>query len=444
MIPMESQLASAKFLAGRQRAFLWSECRCGKTGSAIIAADYVLAKTILVVTTASGRGVWRQAFPVWGKFPRRVRVLGSDSLDAGTDVGIISWDSLGNLPQAIGKRPDLIILDEDQRAVNPVAARTMNTYGRPLNYGEAMATRGAVVQPEDRVWHLSATPIPHDLSNAWVRMRASCPERLKADARRNWPDVTLFPDFAKRYTVSKEKWIGGEKKSLFSGGRNAEELRARLDGMFLRYTQKQIGIRPPSYEMFPLIVAAKVRAEIAAVAEHERVMSAAENAATDDLKTSLPELRRLTGEIKARCVVDAVREEFSTGLEKVVLAYWHKNVGDILQEGLRKFGVVRLDGGVTGRARESMAGEFRQKSKRVFLAQIRAASEAIDLSPANELWFVENSMTPVDMDQMSKRITNVGAARNSYVRVCCLEGTIDEKLQSALLRLWKPITQVVN
>ena len=132
------------------------------------------------------------------------------------------------------------------------------------------------------------------------------------------------------------------------------------------------------------------------------------------------------------------------GVEKLVLAYWHKNVGDILETGLSRYGVVRLDGSTSARGREQAETEFRQKKRRVFLAQIIAAGEAIDLSPANELWFVETSFSPKDMDQMSKRITNVGQTRNCFVRVCYIENSLDEPMQQALMRLWKPINNVLS
>jgi SWI/SNF-related matrix-associated actin-dependent regulator of chromatin subfamily A-like protein 1 len=155
-------------------------------------------------------------------------------------------------------------------------------------------------------------------------------------------------------------------------------------------------------------------------------------------------LRRVTGAIKAHEVVDAVKEEFDCGLEKIVLAYWHKEVGDILAAGLARFGVVRLDGSTSPKDREHAEARFRQKQNRVFLGQIVAAGEAIDLSSANELWFVETSLTPKDMGQMALRITNIGQKRNCFVRVCCIEGSIDEALQATLMRLWASIRKVVN
>jgi hypothetical protein len=45
---------------------------------------------------------------------------------------------------------------------------------------------------------------------------------------------------------------------------------------------------------------------------------------------------------------------------------------------------------------------------------------------------------------MALRITNIGQKRNCFVKVCCIEGSIDEALQATLMRLWASIRKVVN
>lgn len=442
MTPMPTQLAGAEFLAARRRAFLWDSPRVGKTGAAILAADLVLAKTILIVTTASGRGVWRQAFPAWSAIPRVVRVLGSDP-SGQTDVGIVSWGQLSTIPGAIGARPDLIILDEHHRACNPEAYRTEHTFGRVIDDGKELATRRAIVTEADRVWLLSGTPIPHDLGNIWIAMRALFPERLAGT--KHLPDVTTYGAFRDRYCVmGMKKLSNGQRIPIVLNGKNGDELRSRLEGTFLRRTQADVGIRPPRYEILPLIVSAADRREIEKVPNERKILAAAEAGKTHELEMELGRLRHLTGWIKAPIVASAVREEFDNGLEKIVLAYWHRDVGDILETLLQPHGVVRLDGATPPRAREQVERRFRSPANKVFLVQIEAGCEAIDLSPADELWVVEYATSPRQMDQISKRITNVGKDRNCFIRACAIEGSIDEKLQATLIRLWQSIMEVVG
>ena len=179
--------------------------------------------------------------------------------------------------------------------------------------------------------------------------------------------------------------------------------------------------------------------------DRSAILKAATNGDTKALEMHLGPLRRITGEIKAEAVVEAVKDEFACGLDKIVLAYWHKGVGKILLDGLADFGVVGIDGSTPPEARERNTARFQNDPKcRVFLGQIEAAGESIDLSTAAVLWFVETAFSPKSMKQMSLRITNHGQKRQAVVKVCALEGSIDEALQASLMRLWTAIREVLK
>ena len=155
-------------------------------------------------------------------------------------------------------------------------------------------------------------------------------------------------------------------------------------------------------------------------------------------------LRRLTGGIKAGAVVEAVTDEFACGLDKIVLAYWHRDVGRILLDGLANYGVTGIDGATPGAHRANNIRRFERGDARVFLAQIEAAGESVDLSASSVMWFVETVFSPRAMKQMSLRITNLNQKRQPIVRVCVLEDSIDEAVQASLLRLWTAISAVVD
>jgi SWI/SNF-related matrix-associated actin-dependent regulator 1 of chromatin subfamily A len=419
VIPFPHQLAGAKFLASRKTALLADLPRVGKTGTAIIAADYVNAANICVVTTASGRAVWRRGLADWSAFDR-------------SDATVVGWPSVGQpdtLSGLLRQKWDLLILDESHFAKNPEAKRTIAAY--------------MVAKKAERVWCLSGSPIPNAPNDLFPMMQALCPERLKADGE--LPDVSTYPAFLKRYCVVKPKKIGFHRWiDVVIGGRNLDELKARLDGFVLRRTQQDVGIREPLYDTFPLLVSDKVKREAQAGLDTAAVLAAAEGGDTKALEMHLGPLRRLTGEIKARAAVEALKEEFECGLDKIVLMAWHKDVMQILRDGLGRYGVVGIDGSTPSTRRTEAIDRFRDDPKiRVFIGQIQAAGEAIDLSAAATLWFVESSFTPKDMLQASLRITNHSQARQALVRVCVLDGSIDEALQTILLRKWQAIREVL-
>jgi SWI/SNF-related matrix-associated actin-dependent regulator 1 of chromatin subfamily A len=229
------------------------------------------------------------------------------------------------------------------------------------------------------------------------------------------------------------------------GGRNLDELRERMEGFFMLRTQEDVGIQPPIYELLPLMVPDSARRAADGDAELSAVLGAIDGGKTRELEMHLGPLRRQTGSIKAPAVAAAVREEFAGGLDKIVLAYWHREVGDMLAADLAEFGVLRLDGETPGAQRGAIEQQWlTDKTKRVFLAQIVAAGEAIDLSSAAVLWFVEASFTPSHMKQMSLRITNHTQTRQAVVRVCVIENSIDEAIQARLLMLWTAIREVIG
>ena len=446
--PMPTQLSGALFLAKRRAAMLADSPRVGKTGAAIIAADYALATKILVITTSSGRPVWQRAFPEWSAFPRSVQIMLPAKAKVSADVVIVSWGSISDAKvraALLAVEWDLLISDEDHYAKSFSAKRTQALYGTLVEDGASIVVRTALAAKAKVVWPLTGTPLPHSPLDTYPRLRALAPERLAADAAKGWPDVTKQQDFMNRYTVYRMKEISRfNRVPVIMKGKNGAELAARLDGFFLRRTQKDVGIRPPRYEVMPLMVSDKDLRAADVNVDHKAVLEAAQRGDTRALDMHLGPLRRITGSIKAKAVVEAVKEDLESGIDKIVLMYWHREVRDILAAGLSAFGLVEIDGSTRSTDRATAEQRFADPANRIFLGQIVAAGEAIDLSAAAELWFVETSFSPKDMAQASLRITNHSQKRNTTVRVCALSGSIDEPMQERLLNLWTAINGVIG
>lgn len=450
---MPTQLSGAAFLANRNAALLADEPRCGKTGAAIIAADYILARHILVITTASGRSVWKRGFDTWSKIDRRLQILTpKDTLRPDTEIVVVSWGSISNpsiRARLLLRKWDLIISDEDHWAKSFEAKRTQAFYGEMIEEGGRILTSTALVSKGAHVWCLTGTPLPNSPLDAYPRLRVLAVDKLLANPERGWPQVVKFKDFLNRYCdwfpmkVSRSPYA--QKRIVVRGGKHEDELRERMGDFMLLRTQQDIGIRPPVYETLPLILPKRIIDEALLDRQSAEIMRAIEADDTKALEMALGPIRRLTGEIKAKAVIEAVEEEFEGGLDKIVLAFWHKDVGKVLFDGLTQHGVVGIDGSTPPDKRLAAETAFRNDPKvRVFLAQIVAAGEAIDLSAASELLFVETSFVPKDMRQMSDRITNVTQARNTRVRVATLAGSIDDALQATLMRKWSSIRKVLS
>ncbi len=433
MIPLPHQLAGARWLASKRRALLADEPRVGKTGAAIMAADLVLARRILIVTTASGRAVWRKAFRDWSSLPRTVRVFSVDPPHE-TDVVIVSWDAVAK--GGFGGRFDLAILDEAHAIKNPAAKRTAAVYG-VFDASELVDT-GAAIKGCEWVWLLTGTPASHDPGDMFTHLRALVPERIG--------DLLSFDKFRDRYCVVRQKKISNWTRiPVVVAGRNLEELRERIGDFMLRRTQRDIGIQPPNYDFLPLIAPTKARCELESNTDRNKILAAIEAGDTKNLDMALGPLRRLTGVIKAEAIVDAVREELADNAEKLVLMFWHTEVGQKLFGAMPEFMPVLVDGSTSPKQRSEALRIFREdKYCRVFIGQIQACGEAVDLSAAATLWFVETCFTPALMGQAAQRIQNVNQKRSTFVKIAYIENSIDEAIQSALFRLWASIRQIIN
>lgn len=451
MIPKPTQLSGAQFLAERNYALLADLPRVGKTGAAIIAADYRMAESILVVTTASGRGVWKAGLTAWSSFDRNVQVLtGGKSLRPETTVAIVGWGGLTQpklRAELLKRRWSVAMLDEAHAAKNFEAKRTQAVYGTLVDDGADLNTATALTRTADAVWLLTGTPLPNSPADAYPMLRALFPERLTTAFGPT--DVTTFSAFMKRYCKTRPMKVGhgyfAKWIDVFVEGINLDELNARIAGMFLQRTQQDVGIMEPDYETMPLIAPTALPSEITDQMKGALILEAARTGDRSALEMHMGPLRRLTGEIKAGLVVEAVKEELDGALDKVVLAYWHKDVGAALLDGLEKYGVTGIDGSTSGKARSANEQRFLRDPKcRVFLAQIQAAGEAIDLSSASNLIFVESSFVPKDMAQMALRVTNHTQKQRPLVRVATLEGSIDDALQTVLMRKWSAIREVLK
>lgn len=450
MIPFPHQIEGAKWLAERKFGILADAPRVGKTGTAIMAADSIGAPTILVVTTASGRGVWRKGFDDWSIWGRPLQILtGKDKLKPETQVAVVGWPSVadpGLRLQLLARDWGVLILDEGHYAKSFQAHRTQAVFGvrDPL---DGLADSSALASKAARVWFLSGTPMPNSPFDLFPVMAACAPLHL-TDGKKGWPDVRGENAFKKRYCKIKPKKLGNGPYArwidVIIGGQNLDELRQRTEGLILRRTQADVGIRAPIYDTLPLVITDAQRRRIEAAAGDQReIMRAIEAEDTKALDMHLGPLRRLTGVIKAEAIVRAVKEEFESGLDRIVLAYWHKEVAEILRAGLHQFGVVGIDGSTPAAQRDLNVMAFQGGGARVFLGQILAAGEAIDLSASSELIFVEMSFVPKDGAQMSKRITNHSQARQARVRVATLQGSVDDAIGASLVRKWTAINEVL-
>lgn len=419
LIPEQHE--GAMFLAERKAALLADQPGYGKTAQAVTACDLIFANKILVITTASARQNWINEFRQWSDYERPAEAwFDTRKRKAGPGITVVAWSNIiaPNVWQSLRQEWfDVLILDESHYAKSIDAKRTRVVYDE-------------IVPRAKRVWCLSGTPVPNAPIDLFPMCKALFPDVL---ARRN------YHSFLHHFCTIKPRFINGRRIDVVTGGRNNDELAAALKPHMLR--RRTQGLPPIRYSVYSLH-ADKLPEEDDL--DRQAILDAARSGDTNTLDIHLGTLRRLTGVLKAHATVETLKEDLSNGLDKVVVFAWHKDVMDILEEGLAEFGVVSIRGGVDARDRDGIVQQFQKGDARVFVAQIQAAGEAITLTAAAQAFFVEVSFIPKDMDQAVKRIFRRGQTRPCLCRVAALAGSIDEALMRIVTRKVETIRTIMD
>lgn len=348
------QKASVDYVLDREHALVADEPGLGKTPIAISVANEVRADRVLVVCPASIRFQWCRRIHEWSTritdatrvYPIITSKRGVDDEAAWT---VISWE-LARSPgiwKALAKgRYDLLILDEAHMAKTIDAKRTRSIFG-----GGREPVADPLIERASRVLALSGTPLPNRPREAYVLARHLCWESIDFLSEQAFNE--RFNPQNKRETANGKLWVDE------AVGRTAE-LQNRLRANFMVRHLKRDVMKQLKLPIYDLIRVEETRAVKAAL-EVEKML----DIDPDDLSGAdvevlghIAEARRLMGEAMAPQVADYLRMLLDGGEEKLVVFAWHVSVLDILVEKLQRFGVVRVDGSDSAKAKDRKVQAF--------------------------------------------------------------------------------------
>lgn len=427
------QIGGANWLAAQTRAVLGDDMGLGKTPQAIRAADLVAARRVAVVCPAIGRINWRREFDRW-------------SLQ-GPELYIESYDRLATQKKAREEfrafRPDTVIADEAHYLKTRESKRTRAMYGQHCH------NTGLLCIPK-RVWLLTGTPAPNNVTELWTHLRSLWPELIEAGG-----EPMNYMGFLTRFA----EWESTDFGVKVFGNKNLPEMRAILQQIMLRRKGDAVLRDLPPLVWQPTYTVESEEAmgglrqleEAPEVAELRRVLEAAGEGATRDLFTAeepiaLASVRRLTAELKARPVARLLAEELADGAyDKIVVFALHNAALDILRDQLAPFSPCEIRGGQTDKQRQAEIDAFQtDPSRRVCLVQQKAGYHTITLHAAAQVAFLEQSWTPDENVQAAKRCHRFGQTRPVFVRNFGLAGSIDDAVSQVLSRKAKAILELLE
>ena len=144
--------------------------------------------------------------------------------------------------------------------------------------------------------------------------------------------------------------------------------------------------------------------------------------------------RQLVGKLKIKFAADWILDFCDSCDKPLVVFAYHTDVLDALKKACEKakLTVSVLQGSTTPRGRERALSAFQAGVTRVFLAQIKAGSEGINLQRAHHVLFVEQDWSPGTMQQAEDRVHRIGQTHTAVFYSAMIKDTIDARLRSLL------------
>ena len=423
------QHAGVSYAANARRTFIADDMGLGKTLQSIATLEYVwdsypavvVCPPSLVLNWVAEWNRWlpnRKVVPVVNRkdFPER------DSYD----VVIIGYSNIAHWEKRLtGHRS--YIFDESHYAKTPTAQRT-----------KAAVKIAKSAPKEGIVLCLTGTPVtnrPNEYAS-----QLDILGRLK--------DFGGLWGFYRRYCGAFQDNFG---QWNISGNSHLDELNERLRGTcYIRRTKDQVlSDLPPVVhskvlvEGTPAAMKEYVKAEkdiLLYIAERARqlaleqgkpsygaAIAAMIKAEANEHLVRLSVLRRLAAKAKMEVAAEWINARIENG-KKVVVAAHHREVVDELA---RKFGNIRIQGGMSVEEVEENKRRFQTESidsAPVIVLSIQAAKTGHTLTAAEECLFVELPWTPADLDQTYSRLHRIGQKGSVTSTYMLAAGTIDEDI----------------
>jgi SNF2 family DNA or RNA helicase len=420
------QKKGADFLAANPAAFLADEQGLGKTIQVIAACDKLGLTKVAVICPAIAKVNWKREFEKWGQLEREVFVCSYDKMTQSKETR-----------NEIAKmEPDVLVLDEAHYLKNPKAKRTKYCYGQHCR-GDGL------VRFADRVWLLSGTPIPNDVSDFWTHLKAI------------WQYPSSFLDYTLYFCKTWNGQFG--LKVLGNKSERMDEFKSVLRSIMLRRVASKVLTELPPIWWQDAVVEVDGwddNKHIENPKEREAVDLIMQSALTqtditdklDAITPYLASIRRLTALAKAKPIGAQLREELKDrAYEKVVVFAYHKAAIETLREELAEFNPAVVVGGLGTNERQEQIDTFQTNPEcRVFIGQITACSTAITLTAANQVVFAEMDWVPAVNAQAAKRCHRIGQSKPVIVRTFALANSVDEMVASTLGKKARMISEALD
>ncbi len=409
------QRAGAEYLAKTKRALLGDEPGLGKTLQVLAVIEHEKAAPALIICPASAVAVWESEIAHW--MPGiKVTVAPEAPRPGSRSIHVTSYGRAARDHERLSQIPwALIAADEAHNLKNRDAQRTQRICGG-MNRKTGEQFHG-LLQKAPLRFLLSGTPVPNrpvELIQPLIGI-----DRLK--------DLGGFGVYASRYCG----WVQGVPGSINGAVmENLGELHHRLRAtcMVRRLKADVMKDLPPKFtDHVPMALANPARYK-AAARDVFAFLDTEPNEA--EALVQLTTLRRVAAEEKVKAAIEWI-ENFTESDEKLVVMGWHHEPLEAIHKAFP--GSVILLGGASPEERKEAVRRFQNDENCKLFVGSQAAYEAVTLTAASHLAFIELPWKPGQVDQASDRIHRIGqTAEQVTYHYLLAQGTIDHDIAALI------------
>lgn len=442
------QKANIEYALRRQHTLVGDQPGLGKTPTAIGFCNELQAENVLVICPASIRMQWAKRIQEWStmrrKAPPYIISKSTNGVHNTNPWTIVSYDLARREPigRALAQRKyDVLILDEPHYLKESTSLRTRAIF-------TGLHSVPPLAEHASRIMGLTGTPLPNRPREAYTLARGLCWESIDWASEEKFK-VRYNPSMLREVTTVE----GTVKKFRDERTGRHSELQNRLRGNFMTRHLKHgpqgvmNQLQMPIYDLIQVEETGPVKQAL----EAESLLDLDPDFLflDDDYKIDghISVVRRLMGIALAPQVADYAEMLYEGGEEKVVIFAWHTEVLDILEERLREYGVVRIDGRTTMRQKQARVDKFVVDHDVHFaIGNILSMGVGTDgfQQVCNHGLIAEPDWVPGNNIQCFDRLDRGGQGRQVQGDIFVAPGSIAEKVLASALRKNQVIHQTLD
>lgn len=440
---MPFQIAGVHYARDRSNCLIGDAPGLGKTIQAIALANLRGCKRVLVVCPANVRPQWARQIKIWSTLPRVVVYpvfKSSDGVHPTANYVITSfevardglWDTLRSYNW------DMLVIDEGHYLKTPDAARTRALFGASKQSKCRYAGTGGIAERAEQIVALTGTPLPNRPRECFTLANALDPSSV------DWMNFNSFKD---RFNPGGRDMDSG---ATWEYTARLPELNARLRCNFMVRRLKEDVLKDlpaKRYEIVPVEMTGKI-----AMALHaEKMLDFDEEEmlrrSGGKIDGAISTVRRQMGEAMAASVLEHLLILLEGGVEKLVVFAHHHSVLSVLQTGLCRQGVLRVDGSTSARGKNQAVEKFKFDPRlKVFLGQMQSIATGTDglQDVATHCVLAEASWVAADNEQAVDRLHRMGQKGSVLAQIMVAPGSISERILGRSISKGRIVQKVLD